>query len=49
MNTVAQIVGVVLLAVAGLLLWSPWALVVAGGLLLVIPELVSVRARRGVS
>jgi hypothetical protein len=35
----SQIVGVVMLGLAGWLLWSPWALVIAGILLIVGPEL----------
>lgn len=42
----AQTAGLVLLAVAGLLLWSAWALVIAGVLLLVVPEVVDT-VRRG--
>lgn len=42
----SQIVGVVLLAAAGLLLWSPWALVVAGVALLVAPEIGEAVRRR---
>lgn len=35
----AQILGVLLLALGGFLLWSPWALVIAGVLLVIVPEL----------
>lgn len=35
-----QIVGLVLLAFGGWLLWSAWAFVIAGLLALVVPELV---------
>lgn len=35
---VGQVVGVVLLAVGLTMLWSPWALVAGGVLLLVAPE-----------
>lgn len=41
MRTVAQLLGVVLAGVGLALVWSPWALVIAGGLLLVGPELVA--------
>jgi Flp pilus assembly protein TadB len=34
----SQILGVVLIALAGWLLWSPWALVIAGAVLLIAPE-----------
>jgi hypothetical protein len=40
---VTQTVGLVLAAVGLYLLWSPWALVIAGALLLVVPELVAAR------
>lgn len=42
----AQIVGVVMLGLAGWLLWSPWALVIAGILLLIGPELGELVQRR---
>jgi hypothetical protein len=42
----AQTAGVVLLATGAALLWSAWALVAAGVLLLVLPELVALRGRR---
>lgn len=43
---VAQVVGAVLVAAGAALLWSPWALVVGGLLLLVVPELGEVVRRR---
>ncbi len=42
-----QTVGVILLAVAGALLWSAWALVVGGVVLLAAPEVAAVARRRG--
>jgi hypothetical protein len=45
-SSVAQIVGVLLVIVGVWVLWSPWALVIGGGLLLVVPELVAVTRRR---
>lgn len=45
MATVAQILGLLLLALAGWLLWSPWALVIVGGLLVVGPEIAALRRR----
>jgi hypothetical protein len=45
-RTVAQLLGVVLAGVGLALVWSPWALVIAGGLLLVGPELVALRDLR---
>lgn len=42
----AQVVGVVLAAVGAWQLWSPWALILAGALLLVVPELASGGGRR---
>lgn len=45
-STVAQIIGIVLLAFGVWLLWSPWALVAAGGVLLVVPEIAAQRRRR---
>jgi hypothetical protein len=42
----AQVVGIVLAAVGATLLWSAWALVVAGVLLLVVPELAALRGQR---
>jgi len=44
-STVAQIVGILLLVLGGWLLWSAWALVIGGAVLLVVPELVAVRRR----
>lgn len=41
----SQMAGLTLLAVAGWLLWSPWAFAVAGVLLLVVPEAVAWRGR----
>jgi hypothetical protein len=38
MSAFAQILGLVLASVGGLLLWSPWALVIGGVLLLIGPE-----------
>lgn len=38
MEVLAQVLGVVLVAVGACLLWSPWALVIGGVLLLVVPE-----------
>jgi hypothetical protein len=35
----AQLVGLVLIAVGISYLWSPWALVIAGALLVIVPEL----------
>lgn len=46
MSTVAQIIGLILCSVAGWLLWSPWALLIGGGLLLIVPELAALRRRR---
>lgn len=43
----AQILGVLLLGVAGWLLWSPWALAIAGIALLLGPELGELTRRRG--
>ena len=37
----AQLAGLVLLAVGVALLWSAWAFVIAGGLLIMVPELVA--------
>lgn len=45
MSTAAQILGVFLVAVGVFLLWSPWALVIAGAVLLVAPELAALRRR----
>ncbi len=42
-STVAQVLGVVLVACGAALLWSPWALVIAGMLLVVVPEAVAAR------
>lgn len=41
-----QTSGVILLAVAGALVWSAWALVVAGVLLLTVPEVLALHRRR---
>jgi hypothetical protein len=41
----AQTVGLALAAVGATLLWSAWALVIAGLLLLVVPELASLARR----
>lgn len=46
MRTVAQLLGVVLAGVGLALVWSPWALVITGGLLLAGPELVALRDLR---
>lgn len=43
MGTVAQIVGLILLAIAGWLLWSPWSFAIAGGVLVVAPEIGALR------
>lgn len=40
---VVQAIGVALVAAGGWLLWSPWALVAGGLLLVVLPELVTRR------
>ena len=42
---VVQVLGVVLVAVGGDLLWSPWALVIGGLLLLAGPEVGELRRR----
>jgi hypothetical protein len=42
----AQVLGLVLLAAGGWLLWSPWALVIAGMLLLLGPEVSELRRRQ---
>ncbi|MEI4273917.1 hypothetical protein TEK04_19525 [Klenkia sp. LSe6-5] len=42
----AQTTGLTLLAVAGTLLWSAWALAVAGALLIVVPEVAALVRRR---
>lgn len=39
MSTLAQILGVILASLGAWVLWSPWALVIGGVLLLVGPEL----------
>lgn len=44
-SSFVQLVGFLLLVLAAWLLWSAWALVVGGGLLMVVPELA--RVRRG--
>jgi hypothetical protein len=41
-----QVVGVLLLVGGGLLLWSPWSLVIGGVLLLVVPEVGALRRRQ---
>jgi hypothetical protein len=42
-----QTAGLILAALGATLLWSPWALVIAGILLIVVPEVASsVRRRR---
>lgn len=41
-----QFVGSVLVTVGAALLWSVWALVIAGVLLMVVPEVVAARRRR---
>lgn len=43
--TIAQLLGIAALAVGVALLWSPWALVIAGVLLIVLPEIEAVRRR----
>ena len=43
MATVAQLLGLLLLAVGGWLLWSPWAFVAVGGVLVVAPEIAALR------
>ena len=40
-----QVLGVLCLAFGAWLLWSPWAWVIAGGLLVVVPELVALSRR----
>lgn len=45
MTTIEQMIGAVLVGVGAALLWSAWALVVTGTLLLVIPELIAARRR----
>jgi hypothetical protein len=44
-----QLAGFVLLTVGVALLWSVWAFVIAGALLVVVPELVAVVGRRRVA
>jgi hypothetical protein len=39
----AQILGVILVSLGVWILWSPWALVIGGGLLLLGPELPKLR------
>lgn len=46
MRSFAQIVGVVMAAAGAALLWSPWALVAGGVLLLVGPEVLALRDLR---
>lgn len=41
-----QLVGSVLVTVGAALLWSAWAFVIAGVLLMVVPELVAAARRR---
>jgi hypothetical protein len=43
---VTQTAGLITAAVGAAVLWSAWALVIAGVLLLVVPELVSLARRR---
>lgn len=40
-----QALGIILLALAGAALWSPWALVIGGLLLLIAPELAAWRRK----
>lgn len=42
----AQILGVLLVAVGGWLLWSPWSLIIAGAALVVAPEVSELTRRR---
>lgn len=42
----AQTVGLILAAIGGTLLWSAWALIIAGALLVVVPEVVALRRLR---
>lgn len=43
MRDLAQLLGVALAAVGAALLWSPWALVIAGAVLIVGPEVLELR------
>lgn len=43
--SVEQLVGLVLVAVGGWLLWSPWALVIGGVVALLLPEVIAVKRR----
>lgn len=45
-STAAQLIGVILAAVGAALLWSAWALVAVGVLLVVVPELARLRRPR---
>lgn len=36
----AQVVGVILASIGGWLLWSPWAFIIAGAVLVALPEIV---------
>lgn len=45
-GSVAQLVGVVLVSVGGWLVWSPWALVAGGALLVIGPEVPGVVKRK---
>ncbi len=40
-STLAQVLGVVLIACGAALLWSAWALVIGGAILVVVPEIVA--------
>lgn len=44
-SSLVQLVGFLLLVLAAVILWSPWALVIGGVLLMVTPELVRLRGR----
>jgi hypothetical protein len=46
MGSLSQIVGVIVAGVGGLLVWSPWSLVIAGGILVVAPEVGELVRRR---
>ena len=43
MSALAQVIGLVLLAIGGWVLWSAWSFVICGGLLLIGPELTRFR------
>lgn len=45
-SALAQIIGLVLLAVGGWMLWSAWSFVICGGLLLIGPEMAQFRRVR---